>query len=419
MHATPSDPDTLALTLATAAPSAGLLDTLEFDRLSEAGLIDALVACERHLRHAHALMVKALGALEAVRHREREPRFTEGEVCAALLWAPATAQARMSDAGALTRLFPHTVQQLSEGCVSWEQARALAQLTTGLDDDAARTVQDRVLPRMPGQSAAATRQAVRRAILRADPEAAADRHRYQRTRRRVELRPEDDGMATLTAYLPAPTAHALMTTLTRLATNRPKEDARTLDQARADTLTTLILHGAGVAATGVTSTASQTPAIPALVHAVVSIDTLLGAGHEPGHLHGHGPIGADQARTLAHTEGSRWRFLLTTSDGTLVDASPRTYTPNAATRRLTRLTHPTCTFPACHMPAHRCDLDHNTPFDKGGATIAANLAPLCRKHHNLKTKGAWTLTRTADTIHWTSPTGHTYTTAPTRYPQAA
>ena len=27
-----------------------------------------------------------------------------------------------------------------------------------------------------------------------------------------------------------------------------------------------------------------------------------------------------------------------TSDGTLVDASPRTYTPNAATRRLTRLT---------------------------------------------------------------------------------
>ncbi|HLK42740.1 MAG TPA: DUF222 domain-containing protein, partial [Thermoleophilia bacterium] len=173
MHATPRDPDTLALTLATAAPSAGLLDTLEFDRLSEAGLIDALVACERHLRHAHALMVQALGALEAVRHREREPRFTEGEVCAALLWAPATAQARMSDAGALTRLFPQTVQQLSEGCVSWEQARALAQLTTALDDDAARTVQDKVLPRMPGQSAAATRQAVRRAILRADPEAAA------------------------------------------------------------------------------------------------------------------------------------------------------------------------------------------------------------------------------------------------------
>ena len=414
MHTTPSDPDTLALTLATAAPSAGLLDTLEFDRLSEAGLIDALVACERHLRHAHALMVKALGALEAVRHRERDPRFTEGEVCAALLWAPATAQARMSDAGALTRLFPHTVHALSEGCVSWEQARALAQLTTALTDDAARTVQDKVLPRMPGQSAASTRQAVRRAILRADPEAAADRHRYQRTRRRIELRPEDDGMATLTAYLPAPTAHALMTTLTRLATNRPKDDARTLDQARADTLTTLILHGAGV-----TSSASQGPGIPALVHAVVSIDTLLGAGHEPAHLHGHGPINADQARTLAHAEGSRWRFLLTTSDGTPIDASPRTYTPNAATRRLARLTHPTCTFPACHMPAHRCDLDHNTPFHKDGPTTTANLAPLCRKHHNLKTHGQWTLTRTADTIHWTSPTGHTYTTAPTRYPQAA
>jgi hypothetical protein len=49
----------------------------------------------------------------------------------------------------------------------------------------------------------------------------------------------------------------------------------------------------------------------------------------------------------------------------------------------------------------------------------ANLAPLCRKHHNLKTHGQWTLTRTSDQIHWTSPTGHTYTTQPTRYPQAA
>ena len=193
--AVPASPDALAKAQAQAPPGAGVLDTLAVERLSPAGQLDAVVAWERLVRHAHAGLIRALGALAAGAGNERW--LAESEVCAALAWSSATAQNRLGEADALTRLFPETLQQLAEGRVSVEQARSLAHLTAGLDDQAAQAVQERVLARMPGQSAAVTRQAIRRAIQRADPQAAAQRHRYERARRRVDLRPEDDGMATL------------------------------------------------------------------------------------------------------------------------------------------------------------------------------------------------------------------------------
>ncbi len=54
----------------------------------------------------------------------------------------------------------------------------------------------------------------------------------------------------------------------------------------------------------------------------------------------------------------------------------------------------TCVFPWCGRNARRCDLDHIVPFDhqhpdRGGPTATDNLAPLCRRHHRLKTKGRW------------------------------
>ncbi|GAB3997794.1 HNH endonuclease signature motif containing protein [Nocardioides marmoraquaticus] len=49
-----------------------------------------------------------------------------------------------------------------------------------------------------------------------------------------------------------------------------------------------------------------------------------------------------------------------------------------------------CVFPGCHRDSRRCDLDHigayQSPDDGGppGQTHPANLAPLCRRHHNAK-----------------------------------
>src|SRR5947199_7216385 len=108
-----TDGDALAQSLAEVAPSAGLLDRLACERLSATGRLDAMVAWERLVRHAQAGLTRALGAL--ARLEGDEGWHIEDEVGAALAWAPSTAQNRLIEAEALTRLFPATEQQLSEG----------------------------------------------------------------------------------------------------------------------------------------------------------------------------------------------------------------------------------------------------------------------------------------------------------------
>ena len=69
----------------------------------------------------------------------------------------------------------------------------------------------------------------------------------------------------------------------------------------------------------------------------------------------------------------------------------------------------TCVFPWCTRSARSCDSDHIRPHDRGGPTCSDNIAPLCRRHHRLKTHGGWTYTRIeAGTFLWTSPHGYTY-----------
>ena len=90
----------------------------------------------------------------------------------------------------------------------------------------------------------------------------------------------------------------------------------------------------------------------------------------------------------------------------------RQYRPSAALTAFVRMRAMTCSFPGCSRAAHQCDLDHLIPWP-AGATHPANLAPLCRLHHLLKTFAGWTPTAQPDgTIHWTAPTGHTYSKAP-------
>ncbi len=94
----------------------------------------------------------------------------------------------------------------------------------------------------------------------------------------------------------------------------------------------------------------------------------------------------------------------------------RQYRPSTALTAFVRMTSMTCSFPGCTKPAHRCDLDHVTPWP-AGATHPGNLRPLCREHHLLKTfrtgPDGWTMKAHPDgRTEWTAPTGHTYVTTP-------
>ncbi len=67
-----------------------------------------------------------------------------------------------------------------------------------------------------------------------------------------------------------------------------------------------------------------------------------------------------------------------------------------------------CVFPWCTRPARRCDIDHVIPYPEG-ETASDNLAPVCRRHHRLKTHGRWTYTMfELGRYLWTSPHGYQY-----------
>ncbi len=89
--------------------------------------------------------------------------------------------------------------------------------------------------------------------------------------------------------------------------------------------------------------------------------------------------------------------------------------PDRMAEAATLIDH-SCVFPWCTRPArttdpdqHDADCDHIESYDTGGPTCSCNLAPLCRRHHRLKTHSAWSYTPLErGTYLWTSPHGYQY-----------
>ncbi|HEX6469173.1 MAG TPA: DUF222 domain-containing protein [Streptosporangiaceae bacterium] len=83
------------------------------------------------------------------------------------------------------------------------------------------------------------------------------------------------------------------------------------------------------------------------------------------------------------------------------------YRPPAALQRLIQRRHSTCVFPTCSRKAVHCDIDHSTPYDKGGRTCKCNTAPLCRTHHRVfKQHRQWKLIHLwPGLLIWVAPAG--------------
>jgi hypothetical protein len=91
--------------------------------------------------------------------------------------------------------------------------------------------------------------------------------------------------------------------------------------------------------------------------------------------------------------------------------------PGVQLRHLAQVRHATCTSPVCRRPAATCDFEHNIPYEAGGRTCLCNAGPKCRHDHRLKQHPRWKVDQLPDgTYRWTTPSGRTYTTEPTRYP---
>ncbi|HEX5730389.1 HNH endonuclease signature motif containing protein, partial [Microbacterium sp.] len=187
------------------------------------------------------------------------------------------------------------------------------------------------------------------------------------------------------------------------------DDARTMDQRRADILFDLVLaadpvaHAAGDAA--IRGNVSVTVPVLAL------IDDTVRDPFEATTLDGQSPIDIDTARMLA-ADAPGWDRILTHPITGAVLGVDR-YRPSEEVRRHLRVRDQHCRFPGCRMPTRRCDADHTLDFALGGATTAENLANLCRRHHTLKHQTSWTVVqRPGGVLEWTSPTGAVYTDRP-------
>ncbi len=94
------------------------------------------------------------------------------------------------------------------------------------------------------------------------------------------------------------------------------------------------------------------------------------------------------------------------------------YAPGTMLREYISVRDQLCRFPGCQQPARRSQIDHIIPFDESKPareqTVDVNLHVLCARHHQLKTSGAWSVTRDAQTgtSHWTSALGNAYVRAP-------
>jgi hypothetical protein len=94
----------------------------------------------------------------------------------------------------------------------------------------------------------------------------------------------------------------------------------------------------------------------------------------------------------------------------------RGHNPGVKLRHLAQIRHATCTSPVCR-PARQCDFEHNVPYEAGGRTCLCNAGPKCRHDHRVKQHPGWNVDQLPDgTFRWTTPSGRSYITEPTRYP---
>jgi len=307
---------------------------------------------------------------------------------------------------------------------AWEQgricaarARIISEGTSRLSAQDAAFVEDQLLEPAQTLSPARLKTQVTALADALDPRDVEDRHTDAAAGRRVIKTPQEDGMATIWALLPADDAATVWAAITahaetgRLPADRCQPQVRrSADQRRADALTGLARDYLTGKTTldPVTGRPGNPPTVPgwAQVQVKLSAELLLGTGTEPAQLRGHGPIPASMAIRLA--ADAQWqRIIYSPATGTLLEAGTARHDPPPALRQYVLARDGGCSWANCAQA--RVDLDHIIAHP-AGPTAAANLDAKCRHHH--RTKQRWnfhTLRHPDGTTIITTPTGHTYT----------
>ncbi|HWK90942.1 MAG TPA: DUF222 domain-containing protein [Luteimicrobium sp.] len=172
---------------------------------------------------------------------ELAQRALVADVATALEVHERTAARLFDEAQVLVGDLSATVAGMRAGAVSYRHAQALVEHTGDLDGADRRAVEAEALRAVAMPPGAFARH-VRRLRERLLAEPVSARHERAASRRSVRIEPARDGMAFLTAYLPAATACAVGDRLDRAVDAlRDPGEPRTADQLRADVLAALLL----------------------------------------------------------------------------------------------------------------------------------------------------------------------------------
>jgi len=400
-------------------------------------------ALKVHLTAEYAQAATALAPPAASpQERTAQEMAIVAEVACVLTVSERSAGALLSESRTLTTALPLTLTALQAGTISFQHARILVEETAGLDPAGAAALEAHFLdPDAPTPARGCPagdltpgrfRAKARTWRERHHPASIETRHIKSAADRRIEYTPDRDGMAWLSAYLPADTAAGIWDrTTTAARTLQNPAETRTLPQLRADITATWLLTNTG-GSTGTSGTGTTTsgtadagtgtdggavsgvPGVPsprAQVLITVPVLSLLGTTDEPATLDGYGPIPPSMARRLI-TDGadSFYRVLTDPRDGAPLEIGRTSYRLTTAQRHWLRLRDAKCPFPGCHNHSLDNDADHLLAWTDGGTTGIANLGQPCPKHHHLKHTTTWTPTG-ASKDHppgWTSPSGRHY-----------
>ena len=420
---------------------------LDLDHNDARGLdmIDVVVWLEQSINRLTALRAQAI---DLARQQAGVPAFGSSgssggmhqraftaEIGAALTVSERAAENLIATAGMLVHDLPGTMETLTAGRICYRHAQIMVDHTAGLDPDSITALEGVVLPKATTSTPPRFDRMVRVTRERLNPETIAERRIRADETRSVQLDPGRDGMAWLTAHLPAPHAAAIFDRLTTAAQlQRSGDDGRTLDQRRADVFTNVLLastnetgddssgndmvSASGADAAEVTDGVRWYRSIRATVVVTVPVLALLGkttGSTDLATLDGYGPIDPHTARVLAAGAPSFIRLLTHPETGAALSVGRKRYKVPKDLRTWLQIRDKTCRFPGCGRAAPNCDIDHTMDWQHGGPTDHDNLAHLCRKHHTLKGETDWTVTQTDDrngTLTWTSPTGRNYPSYP-------
>lgn len=342
-------------------------------------------------------------------------REVVAELGAALRVGDQTVRNWLGDGAALVHRYRATLDALREGRIDERHASAIVDGGMPLTDAAAcAEYERRMLVAAETETAVSLRRIGRVLAARLQPELVDERQRHAHDARRVRIHDLEDELARLIADLPATLGRAAYDRLTELAltldgaddcADEPDDaqdaaDERTIDQRRADALSSLLLCS-------VVCDADPLDAVQGCVQITIPVLSLAGLDNEPALLAGHGPIDADTARRIAANAPVWERVLVHPHTGELL-ACDRYRVP-AEVRRLLASRDQHCRWLGCRRDARRCDADHTVAFAEGGTTSADNLSLFCRRHHRLKHASPWAVRNLGGgTMEFSSPTGRTY-----------